>query len=178
MHSNCIRSSKNKINQKHFIDGQLIKQCVTKNQFNQIFKLIICLFLICIQSTVICLENRPKSTSFISDQLGELVEHGPQHIPSSKNDQVYVNSFHVHLHDHHKENGDHVAKRLAKRHGFTNLGKVSNFKIFFFNFLILSSSKLVFFLKYYSRQLKKVNFLAGSYEFFFFFFCEFIKIYF
>lgn len=124
MHSTCIRSSsKRGIYLNKLIDGH-VKQI----NINQIFlNVILSLFLICVQSTVInCLEStRPFSTSFVNNDQLELVEHGPQHIPASKNDQVYLNSFHVHLHDHHSENGDQIAKSLAKKHGFTNLGRVS-----------------------------------------------------
>lgn len=118
MHSTCIRSSKSEYNKK-LIDGHAVKQIHDQSLLNVLLFLIIC-----VQSTVICLSDRSHSTSFINNDQLELVEHGPQHIPVTKND-VYMNSFHVHLHDHHKDNGEHVAKRLAKRHGFTNLGKVS-----------------------------------------------------
>lgn len=115
MHSNLIKSSTS----YHFklIDGLFV---------NKKFNSILILFLISIQSSVInCLDVSKHSTSFINDQL-ELVQHGPQYIPAAKNDP-FINSFHVHLHDHHKDNGEEIAKNLAKRHGFTNLGKVCNF---------------------------------------------------
>lgn len=123
MHSTCIRRASRSENNLYLnkpIDGHVY------SFHNQLLLNALLLLLICVQSTVICLEsNRPFHTAFVSNDQLELVEHGPQHLPASRNDQVYVNSFHVHLHDDHHANGDEVARRLAKRHGFTNLGKVS-----------------------------------------------------
>lgn len=121
MHSTCIRRASRS---EHYLNKLLDGHVVTHNQL--LLNAFLLLLLICVQSTVICLEsNRPFHTAFVSNDQVELVEHGPQHLPAARNDQVYVNSFHVHLHDDHQANGDQVARRLAKRHGFTNLGKVS-----------------------------------------------------
>ena len=120
MHSTCIRRASRSENYLNKFDGHV------NPLHNQLLLNAFLLLLICVQTTVICLEsNRPFSTAFVSNDKLELVEHGPLHLPASRNDQVYVNSFHVHLHDQHHANGDEIARRLAKRHGFTNLGKVS-----------------------------------------------------
>ena len=121
MHSTCIRRASRSEHYPKLLDGHLVNPTT-----QLLLNAFLLLLLICVQSTVICLEsNRPLHTAFVSNDQLELVEHGAQHLPAARNDHVYVNSFHVHLNDEHHANGDEVARRLAKRHGFTNLGKVS-----------------------------------------------------